>query len=130
MPTRRQAVAHLRLLMLLPFFMIALIPRGMMLSPTQDSLSKTLVICTSHGVKTITLNEAMGLPSIPDLGEQDPQENSCPYSVANSAYIDTSHIIAILEAAVITPSLLAHYRVQYLLKLYPAGFPRGPPAIV
>ena len=62
MPTRRQAVAYLRLLMLLPFFVIALIPRGMMLAPTQDGLSKTLVICTAYGIRTITLSEAMGIP--------------------------------------------------------------------
>lgn len=98
-----------------------------MLSPFQGSLSKTLIICTSHGIKTVTLNEAMG---IADDVEVEPQENSCPYSIANNAYIDTSHLVVTPEVALIPPSLLAHYRVQYLINLYPAGFPRGPPAAV
>lgn len=98
-----------------------------MLAPAQNSLSKTLVLCTSDGLRTITLNQAMGLP-----GDEvaDAQESSCPYSLANSAYIDTSGIISIPTISPATLSLLAHYRVQYLITLYPSRFPRGPPAAV
>lgn len=127
MPTRRQLRKSLTLLTLLPFLLIAFIPQGMMLSPNSGSFSKTLVVCTSNGLRTIRLSEAMG---VIDESPSDSKENSCPYSLANAAYIDTSGIIRLPEPALVHPTRLARYRAKYLLNLYPARLPRGPPIAI
>ncbi len=69
-----------KLLLLLQFFAVSLIPQGMMTDVSSGSL--TLVICTAEGIKEI---------SVPNPEKQiDTQSNDCVFSAhADQALADT-----------------------------------------
>ena len=107
-----------------------------MLSQSADPSSNFLIICSANGVYRIPASELSVDTVIPNIhsGSQqhdaDIQDTSCPYSIANSSFIDTSAKLTVVIIAHVQPKLLALYRSQYKLRLHPASYPRGPPLFV
>lgn len=127
---------YCQLILFIPFFLIALVPQGMMLSQSPEQSDNILIICSANGVYRISASELSVDTVIPNIhsGAQqhdaDAQDTSCPYSIANSGFFDTSVTLKVIYIAHVQPKLLAAYRSQYTLRLHPVSYPRGPPLSV
>ena len=115
----------------MPFFIIALVPQGMMLSQSFEQSENLLIICSPNGIYHISASE-LGLDSLaPDIhSDTEQQDTSCPYSTANNGFIDTSATPHIISVALVQAKPVAIYRSQYKLPPYSRGLPRAPPLAV
>ena len=131
----RRAKHYCKLLLLMPFLFVALIPQGMMLSQSSpDEFEHILIICSANGVFHIPASElSSDIPKIPSIDssnqqyDADIQDDSCPFSIANGNLLDTSTTVQVIHIALVQPKLFAAYQSQYKLRLHPASYPRGPP---